>query len=110
MFSGLVRCADCGSSLASKTSGKSTFYLRCSNAVCKRHHKLIREDKVHQIYSAMQVGQGASGMVTLNQSLLNLVQRKYIGVEEALGRCSELDEFRQMLKNAGIALRERRHM
>jgi len=70
---------------------------------------LIREDKVHQIYSAMQVGQGSSGMVTLNQSLLNLVQRKYIGVEEALGRCSELDEFRQMLQNAGIAVRERRH-
>ncbi|MCP4503297.1 MAG: PilT/PilU family type 4a pilus ATPase, partial [Deltaproteobacteria bacterium] len=55
---------------------------------------LIREDKVHQIYSAMQVGQKTSGMITLNQSLLNLVQRKYIGVEEAIGRCSELDEFR----------------
>ncbi|MCP4499514.1 MAG: type IV pili twitching motility protein PilT, partial [Deltaproteobacteria bacterium] len=47
-----------------------------------------------------------SGMITLNQSLLNLVQRKYIGVEEAIGRCSELDEFRTMLNNAGISVRD----
>jgi twitching motility protein PilT len=63
---------------------------------------LIREDKVHQIYSQMQVGQNKFGMLTLNQSLLALVQKRLISVEEALGRCSELDEFRTMLINAGI--------
>lgn len=63
---------------------------------------LIREDKVHQIYSQMQVGQNKFGMLTLNQSLLSLVQKRLISVEEALGRCSELDEFRTMLINAGI--------
>jgi twitching motility protein PilT len=64
---------------------------------------LIREDKVHQLYSQMQVGQNKFGMLTLNQSLLSLVQRRLITVEEAMGRCSELDEFRTMLMNAGIS-------
>lgn len=35
---------------------------------------LIREDKIHQIYSAMQTGQEASGMQTMNQSLVSLVK------------------------------------
>src|SRR5690606_11317666 len=34
---------------------------------------LMREDKVHQIYSQMQVGQGEHGMQTFNQSLAELV-------------------------------------
>jgi twitching motility protein PilT len=65
---------------------------------------LIREDKVHQIYSQMQVGQNKFGMLTLNQSLLNLVQKRLISVDEAIGRCSEVDEFRQMLIQAGVSL------
>ena len=64
--------------------------------------RMIREDKVHQIYSQMQVGQSKFGMLTLNQSLISLVQKRLISVDEALGRCSELDEFRTMLINAGI--------
>lgn len=35
---------------------------------------LIREDKIHQIYSAMQTGQEASGMQTMNQGLVALVK------------------------------------
>jgi twitching motility protein PilT len=58
---------------------------------------LIREDKVHQIYSQMQVGQQKYGMQTFNQSLLSLFQRKMITLEEALGRSSEPEELRQML-------------
>jgi twitching motility protein PilT len=65
---------------------------------------LIREDKIHQIYSAMQVGQAKYGMITLNQSLLTLVQRRLITVDEALGRTSEVDEIRTMLLNAGISM------
>jgi twitching motility protein PilT len=64
---------------------------------------LIREDKVHQIYSQMQVGQNKFGMMTLNQSLISLVQKRVISVDEALGRCAEIDELRTMLMNAGIA-------
>ncbi len=63
---------------------------------------LIREDKVHQIYSQMQVGQTKFGMQTMNQSLLNLYQRRLISLEEAIGRSQEPDELRQMMSNAGI--------
>ena len=59
---------------------------------------LIREDKVHQIYSQMQVGQEKHGMQTLNQSLFSLYQRKLISQEEAMGRSTEPEEFRMMLE------------
>jgi twitching motility protein PilT len=59
---------------------------------------LIREDKVHQIYSQMQVGQSKHGMQTLNQSLYTLYTRRLISLEEALGRSTELDELRAMIE------------
>jgi twitching motility protein PilT len=59
---------------------------------------LIREDKVHQIYSAMQVGQEKYAMQTLNQSLFSLYQRKLISLEEAMGRAIEVDELRMMVE------------
>ena len=34
---------------------------------------LIREDKIHQIYSQMQIGQDKFGMQTMNQSLASAV-------------------------------------
>ena len=58
---------------------------------------LIREDKVHQIYSQMQVGQAKFGMQTMNQSLLDLFTRKLISLDEALGRSSDVDELRNMM-------------
>ncbi|MDI7268031.1 MAG: type IV pilus twitching motility protein PilT [Myxococcota bacterium] len=64
---------------------------------------LIREDKCHQIYSAMQVGQEKYGMMTLNQSLFNLVQRRLITVEEAFGRTGDADELRGMFQPPGSA-------
>jgi len=59
---------------------------------------LIREDKVHQMYSQMQVGQGKHGMITLNQSMYALLQKRVITVEEALGRSYDPDELRQMIE------------
>jgi twitching motility protein PilT len=61
---------------------------------------LIREDKNHQIYSQMQIGQSKHGMQTLNQSLVNLYLRHVISLDEALGRTSDLDEIKTMLANA----------
>jgi twitching motility protein PilT len=52
----------------------------------------------------MQVGQSRFGMLTLNQSLLSLVQRRLIAVDEALARSAELDELRTMMINAGISV------
>jgi twitching motility protein PilT len=66
---------------------------------------LIREDKVHQIYSQMQIGQAKFGMQTFNQSLLGLVQRRLISMEEAIGRSSDPDELRNMVGGGGMNAR-----
>jgi twitching motility protein PilT len=58
---------------------------------------LIREDKVHQIYSQMQVGQDKFGMQTMNQCLMQLLSKRLISVDDALGRSPEPDELKQML-------------
>src|SRR3972149_2726860 len=63
---------------------------------------LIREDKVHQIYSQMQVGQAKFSMQTMNQSLLSIYQRRLISLDEAIGRSGDPDELRQMISNAGL--------
>jgi twitching motility protein PilT len=65
---------------------------------------LIREDKLHQIYSQMQIGQSKFGMQTMNQSLLDLYMRKVISLEDCLARTSELDELKQMILAAGGSL------
>jgi twitching motility protein PilT len=59
---------------------------------------LIREDKVHQIYSQMLVGQSKHGMQTLNQSLFSLYSRRMISLEEAMGRSNEIEELRSMIE------------
>ncbi len=69
---------------------------------------LIREDKVHQIYSQMQVGQEKNSMMTLNQSLYLLYTRRVISLEEMMGRSLEPDELRMMIEGkvgAGAAAR-----
>src|SRR5512147_94006 len=58
---------------------------------------LIREDKIHQIYSQMQVGQEKFGMQTMNQSLASLYQRRLISMDDALGRSSDTDELRNLI-------------
>src|SRR5687768_9142966 len=64
---------------------------------------LIREDKIHQIYSAMQTGQEKAGMQTANQSLATLYQRKLITIESALSASSNRDELQDMI-NRGVGV------
>lgn len=64
---------------------------------------LIREDKVHQIYSIMQTGQSKFGMQTLNQSLYDLYVKKLITYEDCIGRSSLPEELIQMLGRSGLA-------
>jgi twitching motility protein PilT len=59
---------------------------------------LIRENKVHQIYGSMQVGQEKYGMMTLNQSLLNLYVRRFITAEQALNQSTEPEELKSMIE------------
>jgi len=63
---------------------------------------LIREDKIHQIYSAMQSGASQSGMQTFNQALATAYYSKLITLENALLRSSNPDELQDMI-NRGVA-------
>ena len=64
---------------------------------------LIREDKVHQIYSTMQSGQDKYGMQTFNQALYSLYQQRLITLEMALSRSSIADELQDMINRGGAA-------
>ena len=59
---------------------------------------LIREDKIHQIYSIMQVGQTKFGMQTMNQSLAALYLRRQISLEDAVGRSSDVEELKNLIQ------------
>ena len=64
---------------------------------------LIREDKVHQIYSMMQTGQEKYGMQTFNQALATLYHKRQISLELAMQRSSNTDELRDLIEHgAGI--------
>jgi twitching motility protein PilT len=59
---------------------------------------LIREDKVHQIYSMMQTGQDKYGMQTFNQALATLYHKRIISSETALQRSSNVDELKELME------------
>jgi twitching motility protein PilT len=64
---------------------------------------LIRDDKVHQIYSTMQTGQEKFGMQTMNQCLATLYHKRLITLESAMSASSLRDELEQMIqRGAGV--------
>lgn len=58
---------------------------------------LIRENKLHQIYSQMQIGQEQTGMITMNQSLQSLVEKGHIDKETAMAYTTMSEELARML-------------
>jgi twitching motility protein PilT len=62
---------------------------------------LIREDKVHQIYSMMQTGQDTHGMVTMNQSLCNFYTKGTISYDVAMARSPRPEELATMMSRVG---------
>ena len=58
---------------------------------------LIREDKIHQIYSMMQTGQDKFGMQTFNQALASLYHKREITLEVAMQRSSNADELKELI-------------
>ena len=58
---------------------------------------LIREEKVHQLYSQIQLGQVQYGMQTMNQNLIHLVQQRVITAQEALKSTTEPEELQKLL-------------
>jgi twitching motility protein PilT len=64
---------------------------------------LIREDKIHQIYSTMQTGQDKYGMQTFNQSLSQLVLTKQITLQDAISKSSNQEELQDLIQR-GVGL------
>lgn len=60
---------------------------------------LIREDKVHQLYSQMQLNQQQTGMVTQTQELVDYLRQKMISKESALQYSNRPDELLNVIKN-----------
>ena len=64
---------------------------------------LIREDKIHQIYSMMQTGQEKFGMQTFNQALASLYHTRQITLDAAMQRTSNADELKELIeRGAGL--------
>jgi twitching motility protein PilT len=64
---------------------------------------MIRDDKVHQIYGAMQTGQEKQGMQTANQSLASLYMKRLITLDIAMGASSNKEELQDMI-NRGVGV------
>jgi twitching motility protein PilT len=58
---------------------------------------LIRENKIQQIYSQMQLNQGVTGMQTMNQVLADLVRRGIITKEDAMAKTTKPEELRKLI-------------
>jgi twitching motility protein PilT len=58
---------------------------------------LIREDKIHQIYSQMQIGQDKSGMMTMNQSIRRHVDSGLIDTDTAMSYSTAPEELAKQL-------------
>jgi len=82
--------------LIPKASGRgrvlATEVLVVNHAV----RSLIREQKVHQIYSVLQTGQ-KEGMKTMNQALYDLYINRVITLEYALARSSDPDDLKRLM-------------
>lgn len=72
--------------------------LICNNAV----RNLIREDKVFQIPSIMQMNQEKSGMRLMNQSLAGLVIKRRVDMHHAFEVSPHPEELDAILKQAGV--------
>ncbi len=66
---------------------------------------LIRDDKIHQVYSVMQTGQARYGMQTMNQALLDLSRKRLISVSAAMEFSSLPDELQGMVHRTDSRVR-----
>lgn len=88
-------------SLIPKTNGKGRALALEVMVPNPAIRNLIREDKIHQVYSSMQTGQIKYGMQTFNQSLAELVIKGEITQDVAMSYSSNTDELREQI-NRGV--------
>ncbi|PLX72871.1 MAG: type IV pili twitching motility protein PilT [Desulfuromonas sp.] len=66
---------------------------------------LVRDDKIHQLYSQMQMGQDKYGMQTMNQCLFSLYHSKKISMDDAIARSPDVEELKEMMSNPQAVLK-----
>lgn len=76
-----------------KAGRSAAFELMVPNNAIKN---LIREDKMHQVYGAMQSGQTGTGMQTMNQALADLVKRGNLSKADAMAYSLIPDELMKL--------------
>ena len=82
--------------LVPKASGRGR--ILASEVLIVNHavRSLIREQKIHQLYSIIQTGQ-KEGMRTMNQSLYELYVNRVITLEEAMARSTDQDDLMRIM-------------
>jgi twitching motility protein PilT len=89
--------------LLPKASGKGRVLIMEILVPDSAIRNLIRQDKIHQIYSSMQSGQQRHGMQTFNQALASAYFKKQITMEVALRTSSNEEELKEMIeRGAGL--------
>jgi twitching motility protein PilT len=64
---------------------------------------LLRDEKLHQLPSQMQLGHAGTGMQTMSRALVTLVAEGHITADEAVQRATEPDDVRRLLGSSGRA-------
>ena len=82
--------------LVPKRSGKGRIAATEILVTTQAIRSMIRDDKIHQIYSAMQAGK-KYGMQTLNDALYSLYMRDEVALEECMRLSADPVEFRRMV-------------
>lgn len=70
---------------------------------------LIREEKIHQLYSNMQSGQAKMGMQTMNQSLYQLYLKGDLSYETVISKTSIPDELINMINASDTSKKGRKN-
>ena len=82
--------------LIPKASGRGRVLAGEVMVVNHAVRALIREQKIHQIYSVIQTGQ-KEGMRTMNQALYELYTNRVISLDDALGRSMDPDDLMRLI-------------
>jgi len=83
--------------LIPKASGSGRVLATEMLMVTPAIRSMIRESKIHQIYSVMQTSR-REGMRTMNQALYELYQKKLITYEEAFDRSTDPEDLARLFK------------
>jgi hypothetical protein len=97
MITGLLKCNDCGRTLAYKLSAPSTLYLRCAQISCKRRNRMIRAD---QVFGVLQYSLSEHA-----RALLPILQRPAVDSPEVVELQREISQDEASLKTAPMSKR-----